>query len=247
MKGNIALPQADDPLGLAEPFEEMVSFGVADASVQAVQLPADAEAAAAQLAKLRLAMRQGQGQLDRAAHQIANLRRGFQSMAVRGVAFSAAGEPETPEAGLYQVLDAIEFSAPENLEHVRQKQTSDMQDWRKFVAHVQSRLAHPVQVPTQLGTDLVGYTLVDWSGDYTTVWQPDVSAVAMRLHRQAVDLVLAKIFARLRLVIVVSAEAGKLALQLAGPPGSQVLVIPAVWRFVREVLDVLRLQPEFQN
>ncbi len=69
----------------------------------------------------------------------------------------------------------------------------------------------------------------------------------MTLHSQTVDLVLAKISARLRLVVVVSTEASKLALKLTGPLGTQLLVIPAVWHFVREVLETLRLQPEFQN
>ena len=259
MKVNSALPQVDDPLGLWEPFDDtalsqssgdMVSFSVSDApserAVQPVQLPADEDAALAQLTMLRSTMRRGRVQLNQAEHQIVNLRRGFQPAKVRGVSFSVP-ELAPSEASLYTTLDTLDFAVPEELGPVRQKQAGDLQNWRKFVAQVQSKISNPIQVSTQMGANLIGYTAMDWSGDSTTIWRPNVSARVMTLHRQTVDLVLAKISARLRLVVVVSTEASKLALKLTGPLGTQLLVIPAVWHFVREVLETLRLQPEFQN
>ena len=69
----------------------------------------------------------------------------------------------------------------------------------------------------------------------------------MQLHLQAVHLALGSRIALLRLLIVVGTGAAKLALRLV-VPGAQLLVLPAVWKFVRDVLRELRQSwPQIQS
>ena len=65
------------------------------------------------------------------------------------------------------------------------------------------------------------------------------TAPLMALHHKAVQLALGSRIALVRLLIVVSTGAAKLALRLT-VPGAQLLVLPAAWRFVRDVLKELQ-------
>jgi hypothetical protein len=86
---------------------------------------------------------------------------------------------------------------------------------------------------------LVGRTTVGWTGDFDTGWMEGATAPAMALHREAVQLALDSRIALVRLLIVVGAGAAKLGLRLT-VPGAQLLVLPAAWTFVRDVLKELR-------
>jgi hypothetical protein len=61
----------------------------------------------------------------------------------------------------------------------------------------------------------------------------------MVLHHEAVQLALGSRLALVRLLIVVGTGAATLALRLT-VPGAQLLVLPAVWKFVRDVMQELR-------
>jgi hypothetical protein len=61
----------------------------------------------------------------------------------------------------------------------------------------------------------------------------------MRTHRQSVHLALGARIALIRIVSVVATGAAGLAVK-AAIPGGQVLLLPAIWKFVRDVLAELR-------
>ncbi len=94
------------------------------------------------------------------------------------------------------------------------------------------------RVETQVDGRDVALTAVDWTGDYQTAWMDDVTTSDMHLHLDAVRLALASRLAWLRLITVVAAGALDLALK-ASVPGGQVLLLPAVYQFVRDVLEEL--------
>jgi hypothetical protein len=69
----------------------------------------------------------------------------------------------------------------------------------------------------------------------------------MALHHQSVHLALGSRLALIRLLTIVGAGATKLALRLT-IPGAQLLVLPAAWKFVRDVLEELRRSwPELEH
>ena len=100
-------------------------------------------------------------------------------------------------------------------------------------------VSHYARVETALAGASIGRTTVDWTGDFVTTWEPVASGAAMRTHLQSVNLALGSRIALLRIVSVVATGAVGLAVK-AAIPGGQVLLLPAVWRFVRDVLKELR-------
>lgn len=243
--GHSALPPADDPFGLFEPAGGMVSFAIGDedAAVERVVLPARADAAWAELAAARHGLQRGDAQLDHAIRRMTKVEEQYQPGQTQMASF-AIGEQQSPELELLHTLETVEIASPEELAQLSREQEGDLNKWEAMVQQVQDKLAHPVQVKTQLGAALVGYTWMEWSGDFTTIFEDEVDSADKVIHHQAVELVLAKIMARLRLVTVVTSGAAQLLLKLSGPPGTQVLVVPAVLKYVRDVFEILRAQPD---
>jgi hypothetical protein len=68
----------------------------------------------------------------------------------------------------------------------------------------------------------------------------------MQLHHRAVHLALASRVALMRMVTVVGTGAAGLALRLT-VPGAQLLVLPAAWRFVQDVLREWRNYQQSTN
>lgn len=102
---------------------------------------------------------------------------------------------------------------------------------------------HFARIETTTGGVSVALTTVDWTGDYGTTWLDGIAALDMRLHLEAVRLALASRHALLRLASVVTSGALTLTLK-ASVPGGQVLLIPAVYTYVRSVLRELERWPD---
>jgi hypothetical protein len=111
--------------------------------------------------------------------------------------------------------------------------------WRAFIGEVLGIVSQYARVETEVAGVLVGRTTVGWRGDFNTHLVRDATASALALHREAVALALSSRIALVRMLIVVGTGAARLALQLT-VPGAQLLVLPAAWTFVRDVLKQLR-------
>jgi hypothetical protein len=97
-------------------------------------------------------------------------------------------------------------------------------------------LTHLAWVETERSGSIIGITQVDWHGDFETTWGPDLTDESMALHLKAVRLALASRLALLRLMAVV--VGGALALVArASVPGGQILLIPVVYGYVRDILE----------
>jgi hypothetical protein len=97
-------------------------------------------------------------------------------------------------------------------------------------------LTHLAWVETERSGTIIGITQVDWHGDFETTWGPDLTDESMALHLKAVRLALASRLALLRLMAVV--VGGALALVArASVPGGQILLIPVVYGYVRDILE----------
>ena len=145
---------------------------------------------------------------------------------------------------MLETLDAFQSPVSYGLFRRKDKEKEDEdqeshQQWLAFVERVQQTVAHYARIETALAGRDVGQTAVGWTGDFTTTWQPNVTLEMMRTHRQSVHLALDSRIALIRIVSVVATGAAGLAVK-AAIPGGQVLLLPAVWKFVRDVLAELR-------
>jgi len=248
----VGLPGGEDPLGLWDvPQDDAVSFSAADSTppteptwrIELPESPAEAQAILA-----------GQIQASKLVHQdLANANRDLTYIGgTEGVSFSTSDPLLAQKTELLGTLDA--FQSPVSYSLLRrkdkEKESGDQeshQQWLAFVKRVQQIVADYAQIETALAGRDVGRTAVGWTGDFTTTWEPNVTLEMMRTHRQSVHLALDSRIALIRVVSVVAAGAAGLAVK-AAIPGGQVLLLPAVWRFVRDVLAELRQSwPQIRN
>ena len=242
-----SLPGADDLFGVWEvravPSQgEGLAFDASAPAAPAepiwrVQLPASPEDAQAILDVQSLALQRSESDLWQAQQRLARVS--------EGVSFDVTARPE---AELWAALNAIEAPAsfgPSWREDSPQREI--YRQWRAFLEQVRRLVSHYARIETEVGGMPVGHTAIDWTGDFDTLWETGLALPVMHLHHQAVHLALASRIALLRLLIVVGTGAARLALRLT-VPGAQVLLLPAVWKFVRDVLKELRQSwPQIQT
>jgi hypothetical protein len=237
----VGLPGSEDPLGLWEtPQEDAVSFSAGASAPPAdptwrVELPESPEKAQAILADRIRASELAYKDLGRVNRELTYIGR------TEAVSFSPSDPLLAQKTELLATLDA--FQSPVSYGLFRKEKEGEDQEsrqqWLAFVERVQRMVAHYARVETALAGRDVGQTAVGWTGDCTTTWEPNVTIEMMRAHRQSVHLALGARIALIRIVSVVATGAAGLAVK-AAVPGGQVLLLPAVWKFVRDVLAELR-------
>ena len=109
-----------------------------------------------------------------------------------------------------------------------------------FIRQVEQVVARFALVHSRSRGQNIGRTRVSWTGNFQTVWRPDLPSGAAALHSQVVALALATRRTWIRLAALVAAGAARIAIVASGPQAA-VFAIPAMWRFVSLVLDSYRL------
>jgi hypothetical protein len=241
----VALPGMDDLFGVWEvPSAAAVSFDAPTEPAWRVQLSGSLDEAWAVLERKSLALSRSESSLVEAERRLSRLaaREGVSAGALppSGVGGASYGVARGPEAELLRALQAIEAPAsfgPDWREGAERREV--FEHWRAFLDRVSAVVAHYARVETEMAGALVGRTTVGWTGDFDVHWGPGATTSSMALHREAVRLALGSRIALVRLLIVVGTGAAKLGLRLT-VPGAQLLVLPAAWKFVRDVLQQLR-------
>jgi hypothetical protein len=234
--GGVYLPEDQDPLGIwGVGSHEAVAFAAGarfEGPVWRVEL---SESARTSLRAQREAVRTSDRDLDRIAYRMAHL----------DLATSYATPVAGAEAELRAAIAAL--SSPAMAFDTR---AEERLNYRELYSQCQALLAQfqmlvrPVaRVETLMGGRLVGLTAIDWSGDHRTIWMEDSVPDQMEAHLATVRLALASRQVLLRLFGVVVTGAVGIAVK-AHIPGGQILLLPAVYRFVRDVLQELKRLPE---
>jgi len=232
----VTLPGENDLFGVwtMAPKIAGVSFDASASAAPAdptwhVQLPESVDEAQSILQTQSLAIQRGEAALAQAEQRLARL-----GHAGEGVSFAA---PAGPEAELLRALNALQPSVSFGLfgKEAIGKQLENLTQWRSFLDQVRDMVTHYARVETEVAGILVGQTAVGWTGDFESIWMPGVALASMQLHYQSVHLALASRFALIRMVTIVATGAAGLAVTLS-IPGGQLMALPAIWKFVRDVL-----------
>jgi hypothetical protein len=144
------------------------------------------------------------------------------------------------EAALQRLTSPVSYGLFDRKK--QDEQEADLEaasEWRRFLEQVREMIAHYARVETEIAGTAIGQTAVSWTGDFRTIWTPAVSRDDMHLHRRNVDVTLQWRLGTMRFVGVVGAGAANVAVKL-GVPGGQLLALPAVWNFVKDVLKEWR-------
>jgi hypothetical protein len=103
-----------------------------------------------------------------------------------------------------------------------------------FFARLHDTLRAYAAIDTTIEGRRAGLTLVSWTGDFRTAWLRGLTADEAAQHIAAVNLTLRTRDAWLRLGLTVTQGALQIAALFGTNPA---LALPAVYRFVRQVID----------
>lgn len=142
---------------------------------------------------------------------------------------------KSPEDMLAQALERI--NAPQAKDLLDPLQSA-REEFDAFVRRICELVSHYAVIETTSDGTVIARTLVGWTGDFKSLWRRDLTPEQVRLHERNVRAALARRAALIRLMGVISVSAAKIALRLA-TPGAQLLVLPALWQFVRDVIEEL--------
>ncbi len=249
-------PQGQDPFGIWEVAEAApVAYSLGDAPPAApseltwrVELPA-APPEAQGLLSARAA------DVQRGLADLASVQRSLETFS-QVPSFAGEEEHATQKNALRDMLalhqpseitayglgDWFKGKDKEAEEREQQAQAEEREaqtQWDSFVQQVQQTFRDAVRIETVIAGRTVGVTRVSWGGDFATFWSADLSGGSRKMHAQSLRVALDSRTALLRVVGVVVGGAVGLAAK-AGVPGGQVLLLPAAWKYVRDVLDELR-------
>jgi hypothetical protein len=230
----LTLPEGNDLFGVWQVLSSAaqgVSFDVSAPAPEPtwrIVLPASPGEAQSILSEQAHAIQRGEQALEQAQARLAQVSQ-------RGAGVSFAAPTAGPEAELISSLGALESPVSFGLLGGEDKEQQIRDQWKSFLAQISNMVSHYARVETEIAGALVGHTAIGWTGDFNTIWKPDITAPSMRLHHQSVHLALASRIALLRMVVVVGTGAANLAVKLS-IPGAQLLALPAAWKFVQDVL-----------
>ncbi len=231
-------PENDDPLGIwVLDTSPAVSYAagveVEDRGlVWRVDHPEPTLAARSALLDQRAKVERWQQDLDAVARRLDELSPGLASYATGGGTSEAellaqVAALQSPVLS-YGVGTAMESAYRE----IYEQASSLLLQFRRLIMNF-------ARIETTTRGVVVALTTVDWTGDYETMWLDGATEFDMGLHLDAVRLALASRHALLSLISVVTSGALNLTVK-ASVPGGQVLLIPAVYTYVRSVLRELK-------
>ena len=233
----VALPGDQDPLGIwSVSAERAVSFSAGtNAPVEPawrIELPDSVEDIEAILTDKDRA-------LELTGENLVQVDRELARLSPTVPSFAPSEEFSMQKNVLLAAVDEIREPVSFGLLPEKVQDQESYRRWIDLVEQVRQIVAHYARIETAIAGSNVGFTTVGWGGDFATTWEPGVRPKDMGVHVRSVHLALASRIALLRLVSVIATGAAGLAAK-AAIPGGQVLLLPAAWRFVRDVLKELR-------
>jgi hypothetical protein len=236
----LSLPDGEDPLGiwdLSSTGTSSFTAGENGAGLRwRVSLPAEVEAAKAALDARRREIEARQAQLALAERRLDALTPSGQ---VRPM--GALSGLERYDAELLRTVEALRMPVSAfgaEAEEARALYTQLYEACQELFTEFRRLLSHYARVETAFDGQIAAVTVVDWTGDFETLWEVDATSAVMEIHLETVQLAMSSRQTFLRLLAVVTS--GALALTLkASVPGGQFLLIPAVYRYIREILQGL--------
>jgi hypothetical protein len=112
-------------------------------------------------------------------------------------------------------------------------------EFEQLVQRVREFVSDYASIETAQAGVEIAKTKVSWTGDVQTLWRDGFTPAQGELHRRNVRVALARRALLMRLMVVISTGAAKIALRLA-TPGAQLLALPAVFQFIKDVVKEVR-------
>ena len=128
----------------------------------------------------------------------------------------------------------IDFGVLDEVIHPAMEQANSQ--FKSLLNQINHEVLHYAWVETVLLGQLLARTSVGWSGDAKTIWRESVSAEQIALHRRTLRFATRSRALKMRLAMTITGGAAKVAALMTNPAGA-VLVLPAVYRYVKQILS----------
>ena len=237
-----ALQARLDPLGIwVAPQEAAVAFNLGSGEtrvpIRRIPLPASPGEAQAFLSAQAQAVALTHQYLDRAAQELALF--GLPEQ----VSFSATDELLTQKNALSTTIGELCSPVSYTIKFKSDLEEQEArQGWLDLVEQVRQAVTRYARVRTELGSVPIGLTTVSWQGDFQTTWTSGLELDERQVHLNAVHVALSSRIEMVRMVSVVAVGVANILLKVA-VPGGQLMLLPAVFKFVRDVMQQLFKPP----
>ena len=234
-----------------DPSIEAVSFGAtstepaADISVWRLNLPADPNSAVAQLNQAETQIQATENVLNAIPQQLDQFVQRQQTTSDGATSFSTSDTTDLTlaEIDMLELLETVQQNyGVEDEQAVSFGLGDKLGDWgqvndqfQALVQRLQRLLNHYAWVETRVQDELLGQTIVSWTGDMRTAWEVDVGSDQQALHYRSLKLALASRQTMLRIIVIASEGAAKLSTLLT-MPGGALLALPVAWKYIDEIL-----------
>lgn len=248
---------SSDPLGLWDTTPQAVSFSVGEENTPEATVPVyrvnfsdDIEASNNTLAENLASFERIEAALDQVPSQLDGLVRRVkekQQKAAPGVSFALADIQEEPglEGELLSMLAISDSAAlggtgPEGVTFGLIEAASGVlgQAKEKFEALLEQanrEIVHFAWVEMKIAGQILARTEVGWRSSNTFLHNA-ISAEQISLHKRTLGVVSRTRNIKLRLLLTVAGGAAKVAVLMV-TPGGAVLAVPAVYDYVKKILD----------
>jgi hypothetical protein len=232
--------------------DEVISFDTGTVQEQVciwrTDLPADPEMAHLQLQQSEEQLVAAEDALRDVPERIENLVKRAKAQGQGGLAFdTVALEPPEAELWRWLAVESGDGGVSYSLDYgLSQEWQNAREGFQRELARVLQLVVYYAWVETQVQGRLVVRSVLRWSGDMDTLWQGAVTPGQAGLHRRSLAVAVASRNLMLRTVLLTTQNAAKLATLLA-TPGGVVLALPAVWRFINQVLAELDQYKTMKN
>ena len=208
----------------------------ADTPVWRANLPANLNVATAQLAAGEASLTASQQAIQEIPHRLDTLIQ----ISSSGQAFDISSKGQAfsqPETELLVFMDAIQggtvsFGLGDMLPGGWQPAIDRFQT---VADRMLQSIVHYAWVETCVQEQCLARTAVGWTGDMNTIWQHRLKTEQGALHQQTLRLALQSRNTVVRTFILAVQGAAKISMLLLNP-GSAVLMLPAIWKFVNQIL-----------
>jgi hypothetical protein len=123
-------------------------------------------------------------------------------------------------------------------------------DWQKAAEEFEDALTRTktmltkfALVETSIQGELIGRTVVSWSGKTESSWLSARGPEQVHLHQRSLRAALASRFLLLNMLVITAQSAARLSALLA-IPGGVVMALPAVWKYITRLIDELEKYQE---
>jgi hypothetical protein len=251
---------SSDPLGLWDTTPQAVSFGVDEENtpesigpVYRVNFSDNLEDSNTALAENLASFERMKAALDQVPTQLNGLVRRVQEKqhkAAPGVSFAMADlQPESgPEGQLLSLLAisdsaALSGTGPQGVSFGVMADASQVlrpakAKFESLLEQVDREVLHFAWVEMKIAGQIIARTKIGWSASHT-IWIEAISIEQMAMHMRTLKVVSLTRHLKLHLLLTVAIGAVKMA-QLMVTPGGAVLAQPAVYDYVKKILDQVK-------